>query len=82
MSVLGFLRPTMINHVPDDHFLVVHPLDDALEEKVDTSTLGPMPMTTSVRLSLIVLRGYLLLMILLVFYHVIDLAGVLGKAAH
>ncbi|SPE26730.1 hypothetical protein SBA3_1290010 [Candidatus Sulfopaludibacter sp. SbA3] len=57
-----------------NHFVVVHPLDDVYEEKVDTAALGPMPMTTSVRLSLLSLRGYLVLMILLVFYHVIDLA--------
>jgi hypothetical protein len=56
-------------------FLVVHPLDDALEEKVDTRVLGPMPMTTSVRLSLFALRGYLFLMMLLVLFHVLDLAG-------
>ena len=57
-----------------NHFLVVHPLDDVREEKVDTSALGPMPMTTAVRWSLFSLRAYLVLMILLVFYHVIDLA--------
>jgi hypothetical protein len=33
-------------------------------------------MTTSVRLSLMALRGYLILMMLLVLYHVLDLAGV------
>jgi hypothetical protein len=57
-----------------NHFVVVHPLDDVHEEKVDTSALGPMPMTISVRLSLMSLRAYLVLMVLLVFYHVIDLA--------
>jgi hypothetical protein len=82
MSVLGFLKPMMINHIPENHFLVVHPLDDVMEEKVDTSALGPMPMTTSVKLCLMTLRGYLILMILLVLYHVIDLAGVIGQRAH
>ena len=53
--------------------------DDVPEEKIDTSSLGPMPMTTSVKLSLMALRGYLILMVLLVFYHCADLAGVLGK---
>ena len=76
MSVLGFLRPAIISQVPDNHFAVVHPLDDVVEEKVDTSTLGPMPITPSVRLSLMALRGYLILMMLLVLYHVLDLAGV------
>lgn len=81
MSVLGFLRPTMISMVPDHHFLVVHPLDDLKEQKVDTSALGAMPMTVSVKLSLMALRGYLILMVVLVLYHVVDLAGVFAKHA-
>jgi hypothetical protein len=40
-----------------------------------------MPMTISVRLSLMALRGYLFLMMLLVLYHVMDLAGVFGLHA-
>jgi hypothetical protein len=56
--------------------LVVHPLDDDPEEKLDTSKLPPMPMTLSVRLSLIALRTYLFVMTALVVYHVFDLAGV------
>jgi hypothetical protein len=54
---------------------VVHPLDDVAEEKRDPESLGPMPMTPSVRISLLALRGYLILMGLLVLYHVLDLAG-------
>lgn len=81
MSVLGFLRPTTITEVPEHAFVVVHPLDDRPEQKVDTSTLGPMPMTTSVKLSLLALRGYLMLMMLLVLYHVMDLAGAFGTHA-
>lgn len=79
---MHFMPATMdidLNQVAEDHYVVVHPLDDIPEEKVDISLLGPMPMTTSVKLSLMALRGYLLLMILLVFYHVVDLAGVLPK---
>jgi len=79
---MGFLRPTMVTEVPDDHFVVVHPLDDVPEQKVDTSTLGPMPMTASVKISLMALRGYLLLMMLLVLYHVMDLAGAFGRHIH
>jgi hypothetical protein len=60
----------------------VHPLDDAPEQKVDTTSLGAMPMTTSVKLSLMALRGYLILMMLLVFYHVMDLAGAFGQRSH
>jgi len=57
-----------------DHFVVVHPLDDVPEAKVDTEALGPMPMTRSVRFSLLSLRAYLILMVLLVVYHVVILA--------
>jgi hypothetical protein len=79
MSVLGFLKPTMISEVPENHFVVVHPLDDVAEHKVDTSALGPMPMTASVKLSLMALRGYLIVMVALVLYHVIDLAETLAQ---
>jgi hypothetical protein len=54
---------------------VIHPLDDAPETKVDIASLGPMPMTTSVRLSLLSLRAYLVLMMLLVVYRVFALAA-------
>jgi len=60
-------------------FLVVHPLDDLPEQKVDTANLGPMLMTRSVRFSLFALRGYLVLMMLLVFYHVLGIAGVSAR---
>jgi len=82
MSVLSFLRPTVVTEVPEDYFVVVHPLDDMPEQKVDTSALGPMPMTASVKLSLMALRGYLILMMLLVLYHVMDLAGAIGQHSH
>ena len=64
-----------------NHFVVIHPLDDVAEEKVDTENLGPMAMTASVRISLLSLRAYLVLMMLLVFYHVLDLAGLFGHRA-
>jgi len=82
MSVLGFLKPTAITAIPENHFVVVHPLDDVPEQKVDTSALGPMPMTASVRVSLIALRAYLVIMMLLVLYHVMDLAGAFGQHGH
>ncbi len=56
-------------------FVVVHPLDDVVEAKVDVEALGPMPLTPSVKFSLLVLRGYLIIMGLLVLYHVLDLSG-------
>lgn len=80
MSVLEFLKPVVVNGVPEDHFVVVHPLDEVPEQKVDISALGPMTMTTSAKLSLMALRGYLILMMLLVLYHVMDLAGAFGRA--
>jgi hypothetical protein len=68
------------NMVDERDFLVVHPLDDVQEQKVETKHLGPMPMTPAVRISLLALRGYLVLVMLLVLYHVLGLAGILSKA--
>jgi hypothetical protein len=65
------------NDIPENHYVVVHPLNDVPEEKVDTSSLAPM-MTPTVKISLLSLRAYLLLMIGLVFYHVLHLAGLFG----
>jgi hypothetical protein len=62
-------------------FVVVHPLDDEPEQKVDTEKLGPMRMTLSVRLSLLSLRAYLLIMMGLVVYHVLGLAGLFAGHA-
>ncbi len=66
--------------IEDDTSLyeVVHPLDDVPEQKRNYQTLGRMKMTPVVRLSLIALRGYLILMILLVFYRVLSEAGAFG----
>lgn len=61
----------------DRLFVVIHPLDDAPEQKVDTERLGRMPMTTSVRISLLALRVYLLIMVALVVYRVLDWSGIL-----
>ena len=60
-------------------FTVVHPLDDAPEEKVDTEHLGPMRMTRTVRLCLFALRGYLLLMFGLLGFRVLQLAGIVRR---
>ena len=73
-------NPIELNELVN-HFVVIHPLDDVREEKVDTESLGPMAMTWSVRISLLSLRAYLVLMMLLVFYHVLDLAGLFGRHA-
>jgi hypothetical protein len=56
-------------------FAVVHPLDDVPEGKVETEHLGPMPMTRAVMVCLLTLRGYLLLMVGLLAFRVLQLAG-------
>ena len=58
-------------------FSILHPLDDEPEEKVDTEHLGPMRMTRTVRICLSALRGYLLLMVGLLAFRVLQLAGVI-----
>jgi hypothetical protein len=70
-TITNPMQPNELTH----HFVVIHPLDDVPEAKVDTEGLGPMPMTTSVRISLVSLRAYLILMMALVFYRVLALAG-------
>ncbi|MBV9386421.1 MAG: hypothetical protein JOZ78_08340 [Chroococcidiopsidaceae cyanobacterium CP_BM_ER_R8_30] len=60
-------------------FKVVHPLDDVeRDQKKSPENLGRIRMTPSVRISLAILRGYLLIMIVLVIYRVFDLAGAFG----
>ena len=75
-------QTSVIREVPKNRFVVVHPLDDLPEQKVDTSGLGPMSMTTSVRLSLLALCGYLVLMMMLVLCQGMDLAGAFGHRGH
>jgi hypothetical protein len=75
ITMATMLNPIDLEEVRKDRFVVIHPLDDLPEQKVDTESLGAMPMTLSVRLSLLSLRGYLILMFLLVVYHVVGLAA-------
>lgn len=72
---------TEINIVKDRprQFLVVHPLDDVAEQKVDTTHLGPMRLTPAVRYSLLALRAYMFLMVAMVCYYVWHLAGVFTR---
>ena len=60
-------------------FRVIHPLDDVEEQKCSTEGLGKIKMTRVVRISLGVLRAYLILMTLMLGYHVFDLSGLLHK---
>ena len=55
-------------------YRVIHPLDDIPEQKVDISALGAMKLTISVKWSLFALRAYLILVVVLVFFHVYTLA--------
>jgi hypothetical protein len=58
-----------------NRFEVIHPIYDTPEAKCDPTDLGPMKMSKSVRFSLFALRGYLLVMGLMLGYHMLDLAG-------
>jgi len=69
--------PCMQNSCQPKYFRVVHPLEDAPEQKCISEGLGQIAMTPSVRLSLKILRGYLTLMTAMLLYHVLDLAGAL-----
>jgi hypothetical protein len=66
---------TMQNSFAPEYFTVIHPLNDVPEQKCSGEGLGLIAMTLAVRISLRVLRGYLILMTLMLGYHVLDLAG-------
>ena len=69
-----------INVTPNMNELrVIHPLYDVREQKRSSEGLGRIRMTRPVRISLAVLRAYLIAMTLMLGYHVLDLAGVLHK---
>lgn len=61
-------------------FRVIHPLDDVAEQKCSSEGLGRIQMTRPVRVSLKVLRGYLIAMSLMLVYHVLDLAGIFARS--
>jgi hypothetical protein len=67
---------TIQNSYTPEYLRVIHPLDDAPEQKCSTEGLGRIAMTPAVRVSLKLLRGYLLMMSGMLAYHVLDLAGV------
>ena len=68
---------TLQNSYEQQSFSVIHPLDDVREQKCSSEGLGRIRMTRPVRISLAVLRGYLVAMTLMLGYHVLDLAGAL-----
>jgi hypothetical protein len=55
-----------------DLLRVIHPLDDVPEQKLFRDDLGNMRMTRTVRISLLLLRGYLAGMVLLVAWRVLS----------
>lgn len=66
---------TMHNSYSPEYFRVIHPLKDVPEQKCSSDGLGPIAMTRAVRVSLTVLRGYLIAMTLMLGYHVLSMAG-------
>jgi hypothetical protein len=70
---------TMQNSYRPEHFRVIHPLHDEPEMKRQSDGLGPIAMTTPVRISLIVLRAYLFAMGAMLLYHVLDLTGIFQR---
>lgn len=71
---------TTFNVTPNlTEFRVVHPLDDVTEKKCSSEGLGRIRMTRAVRISLRILRGYLIVMTLMLGYHVLDLAGAISR---
>ena len=71
---------TTLNVTPNrNEFRVIHPLDDVAEQKCTTEGLGKIKMTRAVRVSLRILRGYLVVMTLMLGYHVLDLSGLVHK---
>ncbi len=62
----------------DEVYYVIHPLYDEPEEKRDPEALGPLHLSKGERLSLYVLRGYLVLMLGLAAYRVAAMAGAFG----
>ena len=79
MALLGYR--TWQDEPSEERFIVVHPLDDRPETKAATSSLGPSPMTRTVWWALITLRAYLVIMMLLVLYQFLTLAGLMGHHA-
>jgi hypothetical protein len=71
---------SMQNSYPSEYFRAIHPLHDEPETKCQSDGLGPIEMTRPVRVSLIVLRAYLLTMGGMLVYHVLDLAGMFRRA--
>ena len=66
---------SIVSNYDSGVFAVVHPLDDQPEQKYSDESLGPMKMGRSVRFSLFVLRAYLVAMVGLVVYRLLELTA-------
>lgn len=69
----GFLKA---KDIENESYIVVHPLFDVPEEKIDTDSVKPLVMSKTVIWSLISLRAYLVIMVGLAFYRTFVLAGI------
>ena len=61
----------------EECYVVVHPCFDAPEAKRDIDSLGPMKLSRSGKVALFGLRAYLVLMMGMVAYRALDMAGVI-----
>lgn len=68
---------TSVTNFHFDTYTVVHPLQDAPEKKCGGEALGKIRMTRNVKISLFVLRGYLLLMMGMLAYQILEMAHIL-----
>ncbi|MBN9561830.1 MAG: hypothetical protein J0H14_14055 [Alphaproteobacteria bacterium] len=59
---------------------VIHPLDDAPEEKLFRADLGRMPLTRPLKLALLSLQAHLALILGLIAWRLLSLTGVAGRA--
>lgn len=59
--------------------VIVHPLYDEPEVKIDVRALGPMKLSRGARVALNCLRFYFIAMVLLAGYRVLEFAGLFGK---
>lgn len=76
LDSIGKVRmSSIVSNYDSGVFAVVHPLDDQPEQKYSDESLGPMKMGRSVRFSLFVLRAYLVAMVGLVVYRLLELTA-------
>jgi hypothetical protein len=67
-----------VNTTENRMLYVIHPLDDVPEQKCSADGLGQLKMSKSVRASLVTLRVYLVFILALGIYRLVDLLGLLG----